>query len=953
MDALVIAQFAFATLLPVIACVGLTLLRRIRCIMRIPKIWWQIIAGLVFGLIAVYGTEVGIPTNGATMNVRDAAPLAAGLFFGGPAGIIAGLIGGIERWFAVLWGAGEFTRLACSLGTITAGVYAALLHKYLFDSRMPSWPMAMATGLVVEVLHLLLVFLTNFDQSVRAFQVVQACALPMISCVGISVALSAIALARVNHRPSIMPRGQRGIAQVVQAYLLVSVFAVFVITVGFTAILQSSFMYSDEASLLRLNVSDVRGAIADASDENLLMLTNKAALSLPSAQGATNEECARVADDLDVAEVCMVDGNGIVIASSNTSFIGFDMSSGDQSRAFLCLLPGGGETEYVQSYQPMAYDETTWRKYAGVTVEGGFVQVGYDAQNFVDDISMQVEEAVRNRHVGKNGQVVVLDATGNVVSAGNDVGVQDARALSSDADGIQEGELFTTSFNGEECYATYEEVEGYRIIAVHPTSEVRFSLDVAVLITSFMEVLVFAILFLVVYFVIKRLVVRNIWHVNGALSRITGGDLSTQVNVRGITEFSSLSDDINHTVSALKGWIAEAESRMDTELATGRAIQENALPRAFPPFPEIKMFDIFADMNAAKQVGGDFYDLFLIGDSNSEAGKLGFVIADVSGKGVPAALFMMSAKSKIRYYMESGMELGLAVESANRELCEGNEAGMFVTAFAGVLDYKSMRMTCVNAGHNPPLVLNDNSCEWLEKRSGLPLGLFEDMPYMPYEIEFSPSDTFLLYTDGVTEAMDVEENLYGPDRLIDFVKERAGYSPRQLLCSVRADVSRFAEGAEQSDDITMLVLKVGVPPESFEQIELPASDEKLEEVDEFIHRKLEALDCPSAVCHKIDIAVEEMFVNVCHYAYPRATEDNPGTVRVSCACNTDPASIMISIVDKGISFNPLQKPTSEVSDDIDQVSIGGLGILMAKKCVDELTYERVEGKNIVRLVKHI
>ncbi|ANE23174.1 hypothetical protein AAY81_08720 [Denitrobacterium detoxificans] len=152
MDALVVAQFAFATLLPVIACVGLTLLRRIRCIMRIPKIWWQIIAGLVFGLIAVYGTEVGIPTNGATMNVRDAAPLAAGLFFGGPAGIIAGLIGGIERWFAVLWGAGEFTRLACSLGTITAGVYAALLHKYLFDSRMPSWPMAMATGLVVEVL---------------------------------------------------------------------------------------------------------------------------------------------------------------------------------------------------------------------------------------------------------------------------------------------------------------------------------------------------------------------------------------------------------------------------------------------------------------------------------------------------------------------------------------------------------------------------------------------------------------------------------------------------------------------------------------------------------------------------------------------------------------------------------------------------------------------------------
>ena len=188
---------------------------------------------------------------------------------------------------------------------------------------------------------------------------------------------------------------------------------------------------------------------------------------------------------------------------------------------------------------------------------------------------------------------------------------------------------------------------------------------------------------------------------------------------------------------------------MDAELAAAKTIQESALPRVVPPYPDILKFDVYATMGAAKEVGGDFYDFFLIGDGcTPEAGKLGFVMADVSGKGVPAALFMTKAKTQLRDYMESGMELGEAVENANRQLVDGNDAGMFVTAWAGVLDYATGRVDFVNAGHNPPLLWQSEpgaggssergSWRWLAERSGMPLGLFDGFPYEAHSVECRP-----------------------------------------------------------------------------------------------------------------------------------------------------------------------------------------------------------------------
>ena len=463
------------------------------------------------------------------------------------------------------------------------------------------------------------------------------------------------------------------------------------------------------------------------------------------------------------------------------------------------------------------------------------------------------------------------------------------------------------------------------------------------------------VLLIAIYILVSRLldilVVRKINETNKVLSKIASGDLDESVNVTGSVEFESLSSDINITVSALKGWIAEAKSHMDSELATAKAIQASALPQTFPPYPDIRKFDIFASMNPAKEVGGDFYDFFLINEEEEDSKKLGFVLADVSGKGVPAALFMMKAKTQIRDYMMAGMDIGEAFENANRQLCDGNDTGMFVTVFAGILNYETGEVSFVNAGHNPPLLWQIKEWKYLEEKSGMPLGLFDEFPYESFNLKLQIGDQFFIYTDGVTEAMDVEDHLYGEDRLKKVLDENYSCHPVELNRIVQQDVASFAEGAEQSDDITILGLEYGVPPVLTTSIHIPAQQKELVTVNDFLHQELTRRLCPLRAQNQLDIAVEEIFVNIARYAYPDATPDNPGMVRVSYTYFADPPTFTVEIADSGIPYNPLEKPDAVTPDDIMEVPIGGLGILMAKNSVDEMKYEYVDGFNVVTLVK--
>ena len=219
----------------------------------------------------------------------------------------------------------------------------------------------------------------------------------------------------------------------------------------------------------------------------------------------------------------------------------------------------------------------------------------------------------------------------------------------------------------------------------------------------------------------------------------------------------------------------------------------------FPPYPERKDFDIYASMDAAKEVGGDFYDFYL-----ADSDHLYFLVADVSGKGIPGALFMMRSKTLLRNLAESGRDIAEVFTEANNGLCENNDAEMFVTAWLGSLDLRSGLLEYVNAGHNPPLLREkDGSFAYLRTRPNFILAGMEGTHYQKHQVQLAPGAQVFVYTDGVTEAANAANELYGEERLEQVLNEQTG-TPQALCTDVRAHIDAFVQGAEQSDDITML-----------------------------------------------------------------------------------------------------------------------------------------------------
>lgn len=366
--------------------------------------------------------------------------------------------------------------------------------------------------------------------------------------------------------------------------------------------------------------------------------------------------------------------------------------------------------------------------------------------------------------------------------------------------------------NDDEAYLLAGQQGRYAVIIIEPMGMVFRDRNAVMGRECTVGLLILVVASLIVDRLLDALVASRIDKTNAALVRITSGDLETRIEEDGTREFVSLASGINATVDALRGWIAEAEARMRSELSAARAIQESALPRTFPPFPQIPAFDVYALMDAAREVGGDFYDFFLLDGSGPNAGRLVFLIADVSGKGIPAALFMMEAKTQVRRELQNNRSLSEAMQNVNRELNEGNDSCMFVTMWVGVLDYETGVVEYVNCGHNPPLLWQGESgWQWMRERSGIPLGVIVTRPYKTYSIKCHPGDKFLLYTDGVNEAVNVDGTQYGDGRLEALANANGATHPEGLVKALRTDVAAFAQDAEQSDDITILALEIKRP----------------------------------------------------------------------------------------------------------------------------------------------
>ena len=867
------------------------------------------------------------------MNVRDASPICAGLIFGAPAGIISGVIGGAYRWLAVFWGAGEYTRLACSVSAVLAGCIAALLRKHMFDDKKPSWIYGLGIGMVCEVLHMLMIFVTNMNDANRAFTFVESCTLPMVLANGIAVGLAVMAVSILGREKLKFHKEQKQISQTFQFWLFICIVIAYFVTSGFTYVLQTGMSGKETESVININLEDVHKDITDTSDENLLKITRTVRSEYLSDDTPLYILCERY----NVKGINIVDQNGIITDSTLKEFIGYDMASGEQSAEFLVLLDG--EEEFVQKYQPLSIDESISRKYAGVRLpDGGFIQVGYDAEQFQKDIDAHVIEVTKNRHIGNNGFVAICDENLNIVIDRSDYSGKNLNTIgvSIDTDVTSENTVFEAEIYGKPYFLAYTFAEGYYIIGAIPKSEAMFMRNVSIYVSIFMEILIFAALFTLIYFLIKKVIIDNLRKINGTLAEITDGNLNVTVDVRTNEEFASLSDDINQTVSTLKRYIAEAAARIDKELEFAKQIQYSALPSVFPPYPNRKDFEIYAHMITAKEVGGDFYDFYMLGDST-----LAFMIADVSGKGIPAAMFMMQVKTIIKDLAESGLALPEVFATANKKLCENNDAGMFVTAWMGILDLKTGLLKFVNAGHNPPLVRQaDGEFVYLKARSGMVLAGMDGVKYRLNELKLSPGDRIFLYTDGVTEATDENNRLYGEERLLETVNQNIVKNTQQLCEAVKNDVDRFVGDAPQFDDITMLSVELRYI-RSGNSITVIADDKSMIPVSEFAKSLTEKLTVVPKIANKVSIAVDEIYSNIVNYS---------GADLATISYEIKDGRLYMTFTDDGIPYNPIKAEEPDVTLSAEERKIGGLGIFMVKKMTESMEYTYEDDKNILSLV---
>jgi sigma-B regulation protein RsbU (phosphoserine phosphatase) len=284
---------------------------------------------------------------------------------------------------------------------------------------------------------------------------------------------------------------------------------------------------------------------------------------------------------------------------------------------------------------------------------------------------------------------------------------------------------------------------------------------------------------------------------------ISSGDLNYRFDVKTDDEIESLANSFNQMISDIKN-ITEEKQRINSVLSIAADIQNDMLPRIFPTFANHPYFSIFAKMEPAKEVGGDFYDFFYL---DKEETKFVFVIADVSGKGVPAALFMVIAKTLLKQQMIHSSDPTLTLEQVNKILCEDNPRSMFVTTLICYLDLITGDMIYANGGHNPPLIsLENKPYQFMELKKGIPPGMMDISKYKTSIIQLHRGDKIYLYTDGVNEAMNPQGEQWGNDRFIETANKYHDLPPQEFDEAIRREVSLFANGAEQSDDITSIAI---------------------------------------------------------------------------------------------------------------------------------------------------
>ncbi len=312
---------------------------------KLPYMAKQVIVGILFGCVSSFASSYGVEWLGTIVNVRDAAPLSAGLIFGAPAGIISGLIGGLYRWFSVYWGAGTYTRLACSVATILAGLMAAGLRKLMFDNKKPSWGYGVCIAIVCEVIHMILIFITNMSDSSQAFEFVKGATWPMMLGNSIAVGISIILVSLFSHEGFFRKKTSEGIANTFQRRLLSCIVVAYLITSAFTLILQGGMAQIETQKVFTAAINDVESSVKEKSDIQLLSIVEEVKVEYELDPDVSLQD---LVDKYGIVEINIVSSDGIIYKSTEADSIDYDMNSKEQSKEFVDTLKV--QDSFVQKY---------------------------------------------------------------------------------------------------------------------------------------------------------------------------------------------------------------------------------------------------------------------------------------------------------------------------------------------------------------------------------------------------------------------------------------------------------------------------------------------------------------------------------------------------------------------------------------------------------------------------
>ncbi|MBR1398787.1 MAG: SpoIIE family protein phosphatase [Alphaproteobacteria bacterium] len=396
--------------------------------------------------------------------------------------------------------------------------------------------------------------------------------------------------------------------------------------------------------------------------------------------------------------------------------------------------------------------------------------------------------------------------------------------------------------------------------------------------------------------------------------------------------FHTMRDNLVDLLENEKRIITE-QQKNQSELEIASNIQLSALPVDFPANP---YFEICASMNSAQRVGGDFYDFFF-----TDKNHFCVLIADVAGKGIPASLYMMTAKTMLKNAILYDTSLERACFGVNKELCAGNsDTNAFLTAFVAIINIKTGECEYVNAGHNPPFIYKNGQYEKLDVNKNTILGGIEDFKYKSQFITLKEGERLFLYTDGVTEAQNKKGNFYGEGRLFKILNKEPLHSAADTLSLVKNDIKKYSAGAIQSDDITMLEFVFNGSAHNFFTVE--AKVPETPKVLDYIEQGMKQAGVSRSLQSKIMIAAEEIFVNIAMYAY-----DVGGYARISTIVNDN--VFVVTFMDRGRPYNPLEREDPDITLSAEQRNIGGLGVFMIKKVSDAVNYSYENGQNILQI----